>query len=155
MKDPDTIRAHHGMCVAFFQGKGYSSEFTSHMRTIIQQLEKNPTIRISAQTDRICSKCPNNKQGFCETEDKVIAYDRQVLHACGLSEGMVMPYADFKNAVYKNILLPNKREAICGNCQWTALCHFNNQPETGQPSVCEAAPGDYALISPNREDCYE
>ena len=40
MKDPYIIRAHHGMCVAFFQGKGYSSEFTYHMSKIIEQLEK-------------------------------------------------------------------------------------------------------------------
>lgn len=119
------IRAHHGMCIAFFQGKGYSNEFTSHMGEIIQKLEKNPTICISTQTDIICCKCPNNKQGLCETESKVIEYDRQVLKYCGLSESMIMPYADFKRAVYENILTSNKREKICGNCQWNELCNFN------------------------------
>lgn len=152
MKDPYIIRAHHGMCVAFFQGKGYSSEFTYHMSKIIEQLEKNPTIRISTQTDMICLKCPNNKQGFCETESKVIAYDRQVLKDCGLSEGMVMPYADFKNAVYENILIPNKREEICGNCQWNDLCHFNVRQGTGKRPVYEAVPIDYGIISPNSEE---
>lgn len=125
MKYQYKIRAHHGMCIAFFQGKGYSNEFTSHMGEIIQKLENNPTIYISTQTDIICCRCPNNKQGLCETESKVIEYDRQVLRYCGLSEGMIMPYADFKKAVYENILLPNKREKICGNCQWNELCHFN------------------------------
>lgn len=125
MKYQYKIRAHHGMCMAFFQGKGYSSEFTVHMGGIIHKLESNPTICISTQTDIICSKCPNNNQGSCETEGKVIAYDRQVLKYCGLSEGMVMPYADFKKAVYENILIPNKREEICGNCQWNELCHFD------------------------------
>ena len=127
MKYQYKIRTHHGMCIAFFQGKGYSNEFTAHMGEIIQKLESNPTIYISTQTDIICAKCPNNKQGLCETESKVIAYDRQVMKYCGLSEGMVMPYADFKRAVYENILIPNKREEICGNCQWSELCHFNTE----------------------------
>lgn len=127
MKYQYKIRTHHGMCMAFFQGKGYSSEFTVHMGEIIHNLESNPTICISTQTDIICSKCPNNKQGLCETESKVIEYDRQVLKYCGLSEGMVMPYADFKRAVYENILIPNMREEICGNCQWSELCHFNTE----------------------------
>lgn len=121
------IRPHHGMCIAFFQGKGYSSAFTAHMGGVIHKLENNPTICISAQTDEICLRCPNNRQGVCETGNKVLEYDRQVLEQCGLSDGMIMPYADFKKAVYKNILLPGKREEICGNCQWSNLCHFSGK----------------------------
>ncbi len=119
------IRAHHGMCIAFFKGKGYSNEFTAHMSEMIHKLEYNPTICISTQTDVICSKCPNNNQGTCETESKVAEYDRQVLERCGLSGEGIMPYADFKRAVYENILLPGKREEICGNCQWSEICQFD------------------------------
>lgn len=115
------------MCMAFFQGKGYSNVFTAHMGEIIRKLEDNPMVCVSAQTDIICGKCPNNKQGVCETESKVIGYDRQVLAYCGLSAGTVLPYADFKKAVYENILIPNRREKICGNCQWSELCHFSPQ----------------------------
>ena len=125
MKHQYIIRAHHGLCMAFFQGKGYSSEFIAHMSDILHKLESNPTICISAQADIICSKCPNNIQGLCKTQSRVVEYDKQVLKYCGLSEGMVMPYADFKKAVYENILITNKREEICGDCQWNALCHFN------------------------------
>ena len=31
MKEPLKLRAHHGMCLAFFEGKGYSSAFTENM----------------------------------------------------------------------------------------------------------------------------
>lgn len=119
------IRAHHGMCIAFFQGKGYSNDFTAHMGEMIHKLESNPTICITTQTDAICRKCPNNIQGICETECKAAAYDRQVLWRCGLSDGMILPYADFKKSVYEHILLPDKREEICGTCQWSEICHFN------------------------------
>ena len=30
-KDILKLRAHHGMCLAFFEGKGYSDTFTLHM----------------------------------------------------------------------------------------------------------------------------
>ena len=119
------IRAHHGMCIAFFQGKGYSNDFTAHMGEMIHKLESNPTICITTQTDAICRKCPNNIQGICETECKAAAYDRRVLWRCGLSDGMILPYADFKKSVYEHILLPGKREEICGTCQWSEICHFN------------------------------
>ena len=42
---------------------------------------------------------------------------------CNLSEGDVMPYLDFAKLVYDNILLPEKREEICGGCCWNELCH--------------------------------
>ena len=118
------IRPHHGMCIAFFQGKGYSDEFTAHMSEMIHKLESNPIICITVQTDAICLKCPNNKQGICEAASKVAEYDRQVLEQCGLAEGMILPYSDFKKIVYEHILLPGRREEICGNCQWNEICHF-------------------------------
>lgn len=118
------IRPHHGMCIAFFQGKGYSDEFTAHMRMMIEKLESNPTVCITAQMDAVCVKCPNNMQGICEAAGKAEAYDKLVLSSCGLSDGMIMPYQDFKKSVYENILIPGKRGEICGNCQWNSLCHF-------------------------------
>ena len=120
------IRPHHGMCIAFFKGKGYSEEFTAHMRDIIKELENNPLVCLKVNTDELCSKCPYNTQGICESADKVAGYDEEVLKSCGLSDGTVLPYIDFKQAVYGNILLTGKREEICGDCQWSGICHFKN-----------------------------
>lgn len=89
---------------------------------MIQKLEENPYICITAQTDNICMKCPNNHNGTCETADKVMKYDKQVLVKCGLQEGAIMPYLDFKRMVHKMILQQNKRKEICGNCEWNELC---------------------------------
>lgn len=118
------LRAHHGMCLAFFQGKGYSNEFTQHMAKIQEQLSHNPTVCITNQLDVICGACPNHHDGICQTQDKVAEYDRQVLDQCGLTAGTVMPYRDFQQLVNERILLMGKREEICGDCQWTALCHL-------------------------------
>lgn len=118
------IRAHHGMCICFFDGKGYSNEFTKHMAEIIHKLNENPVICISDETDIICEKCPNNKNGVCETADKVAEYDKQVLLRCGLVAGEMISFSEFRDKVYENIIRPGKREDICGNCQWTSICHL-------------------------------
>lgn len=121
------LRAHHGMCLAFFRGKGYSDEFTEHMKEIQSRLKENPQVCILAQTDDICSACPNNRQGHCVTTGGNAAeYDRQVLLRCGLLEGEVMHFLDFEKLVYEQILLPGKREEICGNCRWNGLCQFED-----------------------------
>lgn len=36
------LRAHHGMCLAFFEGKGYSDGFTAHMENVLAGMEQNP-----------------------------------------------------------------------------------------------------------------
>lgn len=117
-----TVRAHHGVCLNFFKGSGYSSDFVGNMWEMNNKLEKNPLIRIVSQTDVICGACPNNAEGTCAAAEKVAEYDRQVLLKCGISEGEVMSFLDFEKLVRDKILLPGKREEICGNCQWNSLC---------------------------------
>ncbi len=118
------IRAHHGMCLAFFQGKGYSDAFTQSMARTKQALMQNPLVCVVDQLDAICAACPNHDHGVCTDQEKVDEYDRQVLQRCGLEAGTTMPYFQFQSLVYEKILIPGKREEICGNCEWNGLCHF-------------------------------
>ena len=81
------LRAHHGMCLAFFEGKGYSTGFTAHMARILEYLEQeNPTVTVVAEADCICAACPHLANGICESADLVQSYDRQVLSLCGMEE---------------------------------------------------------------------
>lgn len=121
-----SIRAHHGMCLAFFEGKGYSSTFSEHMKEMKSRLAEDPLVCIVAGEDQICSACPNNK-GICASQEKVVEYDRQVLLRCELTEHAVMPFCDFQELVYQHILYPGKREEICGDCQWNDLCYFKQE----------------------------
>ena len=120
------IRAHHGMCLAFFQGKGYSDEFTAHMRRIKSDLEGNPQVCIINETDDICTHCANNLSGNCETPEKVAGYDNKVLELCQLETGTELAWNDFERLVKSNILDMGKRKEICGDCQWDALCNHIN-----------------------------
>lgn len=117
-----SLRAHHGLCLHFFQGKGYSGDFVKNMAQKKAMLERNPLVRLTAQADEICRACPNNRCGQCESAEKVLRYDRQVLSRCGLTPGDVLSYRELEERVLKNILLPGHREDVCGDCQWTDLC---------------------------------
>ena len=116
------LRAHHGLCLRFFQGKGYSGAFVENMAQKKAMLEENPLVRLTDQADEICRACPNNLSGQCESAEKVRRYDREVLSRCGLTVGDVLPYRELTERVRKTILLPGHREEICGDCQWTDLC---------------------------------
>lgn len=116
------IRAHHGMCFAYFQGKGYSGAFTENMWKMKERLDRNPTVAIVQETDDVCARCPNDQEGVCTSAEKVAGYDRQVLEVCGLAPGSRIKWNDFANLVQTKILDAGKRKTICGDCQWDELC---------------------------------
>lgn len=121
------IRAHHGMCLNFFEGKGYSDEFTAHMQKIFEMVQENPEIELAVQGDVICKKCPNLKTGICGTWELVLRYDQEVLKHCGLSEGMVIHWKQFSDLVREKIILSGERQNICGNCQWSSICQSKEE----------------------------
>lgn len=123
------LRPHHGMCLSYFQGKGYSSGFTNNLATVKHLLEDGASVCLTCGADLICAHCPNLREGICCTAEKVEHYDRAVLEYCGLREGQILPYAVFSALVAERILRPGHRPAICGDCQWNSLCQpFSNGP---------------------------
>ena len=122
------VRAHHGMCLFFFIGKGYSSDFTQNMwnyKTML--LEKNPEVTIVAELDDICSKCPNNVEDTafgrrCTSQEKVLRYDRGVLDTLGIESGTTMHFKDFYFRVEQEIIQKGHRPEICSDCGWNELC---------------------------------
>ncbi len=117
------IRAHHGLCTYFFEGKGYSDEFTRHMAATIKTLEQNPVVRIVKCDDEICSCCPNLQGGICEEQAKVLAYDEKVLELCRLQPNVEIPWQEFVRLVQANIINKQQLAAVCSNCQWWEVCH--------------------------------
>ena len=126
LNDVYKLRAHHGVCACFFKGKGYSDEFTAHMDEVIKKLQGGATVCLVDSVDVICEKCPNNHFGVCETAALVEEYDKKVLTACNLKANDVLSFSEFQNTVLNEIILAGKREKICGDCQWSAICHFDD-----------------------------
>lgn len=116
------LRPHHGMCLAYFEGKGYSQGFAEHMGKILELLERDVQVCLTVGGDMICSACPNLKEQICVTADLVAEYDRKVLLLCGLQENETISFAEFIEKVENLILKPGKRKKICGNCQWDGIC---------------------------------
>lgn len=116
------IRAHHGMCFSFFQGKGYSGEFTENMRKMKELLARNPKVMLLCGTDDVCAHCPNNQEGICNSSEKAERYDRQTFTLCGLSENTVLFWEEYEALVRENIIAAGRRVDVCGDCEWSELC---------------------------------
>ena len=104
------LRPHHGMCLAYFKGEGYSDGFSAHMQEMLDIFQKGAKIQLHAD------------KGCCSSFSLVEAYDNAVLELCGLENGQIMEFDDFTDVVQKKILASGKRKEICGNCQWNSIC---------------------------------
>ena len=87
------------------------------------------------ETDEICSACPNNREGSCLDIQKVQQYDRAVLRECGFTEGQEMRFLQFAETVQEKIIHAEKREKICGDCQWNAICKSQKSRWTDMEKV--------------------
>lgn len=112
------LRPHHALCIHFFEGKGYSNEFTNHMSGVIGKLKEDTEIQITCESDDICSKCPNLKQGTCVTQEKVNRYDKKVMELCGFYSGQKLNAMDFLEIAKREIINKDKLKEVCGDCAW-------------------------------------
>ena len=95
MMDEILLRPHHALCIRFFEGKGYSSEFTKHMAGVIEKLHKpGQCVALVDKEDEICKKCPNHLEDGCSQKRKVQRYDGNVIDMTGLSYGERIEFAE-------------------------------------------------------------
>ena len=116
------LRPHHGMCLAYFEGSGYSEGFTRHMQDVLELLENGRKVKLTVAVDEVCSACPNNVEGVCKDCVLVENYDRSVLRLCGLSEGQELDFYEFARLVQEHVISCGRRADICGECQWDGIC---------------------------------
>lgn len=117
------VRPHHALCAQFFEGKGYSPAFVEHMTQTLEALDREGTlVALTEGTDEICAGCPNNRNGICETEEKVRGIDRRALRAMGLAPGDVLPWETLCQCARDHIIAPGRLREICVDCQWIHVC---------------------------------
>ena len=63
-----------------------------------------------------------SEDGTCSTREKVEHYDKEVLKACGLSEGEEISFCKFTELVRERIIDAGIRSNICGDCSWDYIC---------------------------------
>lgn len=122
--DEILLRPHHALCIRFFEGKGYSGEFTRHMAEIIRMLqEPGRSIVLVDEEDEICRKCPNHLENGCRQKEKVKGYDGRVIDMTGVSCGEEMDFRRLQELVEKKITDAGKFHEICSDCGWAEICH--------------------------------
>lgn len=124
LKHPIILRPHHGLCLQHFVGKGYSNSFVDNMTLVLKHLTEHPNqmVQLEYTTDILCSCCPHNLHSRCESGQKVASYDAACLALCGLHEGDMLSWKQFRQLVQIHILQKRKLSEVCVDCEWLAIC---------------------------------
>jgi len=124
LKHPIILRPHHGLCLQHFEGSGYSKEFVENMTLVLKHLTEHPsqTVQLQCTTDILCSRCPHNLHSRCKSGQKVASYDAACLALCGLREGDILSWKQFRQLIQLHILQKQKLSGVCINCEWLAIC---------------------------------
>ena len=118
------LRAHHLLCIQKFTGHGYDAKFTAHMTAVcdaLRQLPESPVLLID-RCDTLCTACPHRVGDLCDSAEKVSALDAAVCRVCGLQTDTVYSWAQLREISRTAVLQTEQFHAICGCCQWYALC---------------------------------
>ncbi|MBS5935046.1 MAG: DUF1284 domain-containing protein [Clostridiales bacterium] len=119
------LRPHHGLCIQFYEGKGYNEEFKKKMDALINQIQRNPRMVIQLHTavDVLCSSCPNNIDSECISYKKVNRFDEKVLSYCDINSGQVLSIQEFLQLVKDMIIAKDLQPSICSDCEWYSICN--------------------------------
>ncbi len=116
------LRPHHGLCIMFFEGKGYNEKFIKNMDKVVKSLDKFPDTEIilNSSNDIICSACPH--KGTSCAEKSVLNIDAKILSICQLKNGEKIKFSEFKYLIHNNVIALLSLEHICTGCRWKTLC---------------------------------
>ena len=117
------LRPHHAVCAQFFEGKGYSDQFTKHMRSVLAALKStDPVVTITGGCDCICAECPNQINGVCTSDEKVRGIDRCAANKMDLDFGAAVRWSRLCSLAVQTIIRPDLLRDVCGDCEWIGLC---------------------------------
>lgn len=138
------LRPHHLLCMQKFSGHGYSPAFTAHMSALLQKLHLHPEtpVTLICRCDDLCTACPHNQDGVCESAEKVAHLDAGVLKAATLSGDTSRTWADLSSLARSRILLTDAFHTICSCCEWYPLCRETEVSNGQNQHICAEIPHD-------------
>ena len=118
------IRPHHVLCLNNFISKGYCDEFSKNMAQVKKALESdaNTKVVIAKGCDDICSLCPHRIGQKCDTDDKVISFDKNALKVLEICENCCYSWSELCDKFYEKIVLQDRLNDVCGECCWKNIC---------------------------------
>lgn len=118
------LRGHHLLCVQGFRGMGYSDEFVTNMKEIVNKIRNDEldfSIKVLAGFDNACIACPHQGERICEANEgsqkHVLSMDKKVINHLNLMEGKNYQKSELISLVASKVE-PDDLDYLCKGCSW-------------------------------------
>jgi hypothetical protein len=126
MRSIPRLRGHHLICLHFFNGKGYSPEFTKNLRTVLRVAAESG-VEVSQGADDVCRACPYLKDEKCmydeHSDEEITEMDGFALKLLHEAPGIETEWHLIKERVLE--IFPLWLERYCKKCSWEKACEEN------------------------------
>lgn len=122
------LRAHHILCCAAFEGKGYTKEFINKLRDIQNAILENSFVRLIDSADTLCNFCPNIRSVNCAPgKSTVQLMDKKVLSLMDPNTGNSLRAAEYYELLAE--IEEDRLTDVCLNCEWkiNSICKISNE----------------------------
>lgn len=114
------LRGHHLLCVHGFKGMGYSPTFVEKMSEIVEEIRAQNldfSIKTIVGLDETCTFCPNNREGYCESDPFVTNLDKKVISYLGIKADEEYKKSELVSLVASRVE-PEDLDFLCEGCSW-------------------------------------
>jgi hypothetical protein len=123
------FRGHHLICLHFFKGEGYNSEFIENLSQLINRARAGTKIKVSPEADDVCRMCPYLKNEECfyneVAEAEIREMDSLALKLLRLKKHDIINWLNIKDRIPDVF---GKWAAIyCRECSWRRACAKNEE----------------------------
>ncbi len=120
------LRAHHLICLHFFNGEGYDRNFIENLEDVLEKVE-DEDIEVCEGVDDVCIKCPFMKDYKCEyhedAESEVKEMDRMAMELLEIKGDTKIRWQDLKERIPE--IFPRWYANHCYDCDWSNACEKN------------------------------
>ncbi len=124
------LRGHHLICLHFYKGKGYSSEFVENLNHLMREIVSDGAIVVSGADD-VCSACPHLKGDVCKLSEssdaEVTGMDELALSLLNVEVGHGVNWTAIRDRLHQ--FIHQWHDRCCSSCQWFGLCEVKTQIE--------------------------
>lgn len=118
------LRGHHLICLHFFKGEGYTSEFVKNLEVILSKVETRE-VRIVMGPDDLCKACPNLSGERCtKGEKKITELELLALNLLKGNPGDTIEWEDIKERLPE--ILDRWKKRACLDCEYEEVCKSVN-----------------------------
>ncbi len=129
LKPAVKLRGHHLICLHFFRGEGYNSEFVENLGKVLLRIEAGEAVEVCSGADDVCKRCPylEGKKCFYDrnAEYEIGEMDRNALRLMGLETHRKVKWVDIKDKIPG--IIHEWAENYCKECDWRKVCKLEQR----------------------------